>query len=77
MGVTLGKKNLKSGRTSLFLDYCFNGKRKKEYLRLVLEPPVSSEARCRNREKMELARNILIRRELELISGHYNIRGVL
>lgn len=45
MGVTLGKKNLKSGRTSLFLDYCFNGKRKKEYLRLVLEPPVSSEAR--------------------------------
>ena len=76
MGVTLGKKNLKSGRTSLFLDYCFNGKRKKEYLRLVLEPPVSSEARCRNREKMELARNILIRRELELISGHYNIKHI-
>jgi len=76
MGVTLGKKNLKDGKTSLFLDYCFNGKRKKEYLRLVLEPPVSVVARNRNREKLELARGILVRKELELISGHYRVKPV-
>ena len=73
MGITLGKKNLRKGRVSLFLDYCFNGKRKKEYLRLILEPPISSDARYRNREKMELAHQILIRKEMELITGHYQM----
>lgn len=76
MGISLGKKSLKSGKISLFLNYCFNGRRRKEYLRLILEPPVSSEARLRNKEKMELAKNIMIRRELELVSGHYNIKYV-
>ena len=77
MGVTLGKKSLKGGKTSLFLNYCFNGKRRKEYLRLVLEPPVSSEARHRNREKLELARRILVCKELEFVAGRYRVERLI
>lgn len=32
MGITLGKKQLNKGRVSLYLNYSYNGKRRKEYL---------------------------------------------
>ena len=45
MGVTLGKKQLNKGRISLYLNYSHNGKLFKEYLGIILEPPVTPEAR--------------------------------
>lgn len=36
MGVTLGKKQLNKGRISLYLNYSHNGKRRKEYLGIIL-----------------------------------------
>ena len=32
MGITLGKKQLNKRRVSLYLNYSYNGKRRKEYL---------------------------------------------
>jgi hypothetical protein len=39
MGVTLRKKPLSNGRQSLYIDYCYKGKRKKEveYLSVIYE----------------------------------------
>ena len=46
MGITLGKKQLNKGRVSLYLNYSYNGKRRKEYLGIILDaPPVQSEER--------------------------------
>lgn len=73
MGITLGKKKLKNGRVSLYLSYCFDRNRTKEYLGIILEPPATAAARERNREKMDLARGILADRQLGLISGHFRI----
>ncbi|MCS3132398.1 Arm DNA-binding domain-containing protein [Phocaeicola vulgatus] len=36
MGITLGKKQLNKGRVSLYLNYSYNGKRRKEYLGIIL-----------------------------------------
>ena len=36
MGVTLGKKQLNKGRISLYLNYSHNGKRRKEYLGIII-----------------------------------------
>ena len=33
MGITLGKKQLNKGRVSLYLNYSYNGKRRKEQKR--------------------------------------------
>ena len=35
MGITLGKKQLNKGRVSLYLNYSYNGKRRKEYLGII------------------------------------------
>lgn len=51
MGVTLGKKQLNKGRISLYLNYSHNGKRRKEYLGIILEPPVTPEPERRTRIK--------------------------
>ena len=37
MGITLGKKQLNKGRVSLYLNYSYNGKRRKEYLGIILD----------------------------------------
>ena len=55
MGVTIGKKKLSSGRMSLFLDYNYNGARKKEYLGIVLENLATKDIREKNRELLKLA----------------------
>ena len=53
MGVTLGKKQLNKGRISLYLNYSHNGKRRKEYLGIILEPPVTPEARAENKKNID------------------------
>ena len=49
MGITLGKKQLNKGRVSLYLNYSYNGKRRKEYLGIILDAPTSAERRAENR----------------------------
>lgn len=48
MGITLGKKQLNKGRVSLYLNYSYNGKRRKEYLGIILDTPTSAERRAEN-----------------------------
>ena len=58
MGITLGKKQLNKGRVSLYLNYSYNGKRRKEYLGIILDTPTSAERRAENRNKVLIARQI-------------------
>ena len=71
MGVTLGKKQLNKGRISLYLNYSHNGKRRKEYLGIILEPPVTPEARAENKNKILIAKQIRAKKELEFLSVEY------
>ena len=56
MGITLGKKQLNKGRVSLYLNYSYNGKRRKEYLGIILDAPTSAERRAENKNKILIAR---------------------
>ena len=71
MGVTLGKKQLNKGRISLYLNYSHNGKRRKEYLGIILEAPVTPEARAENKNKILIAKQIRAKKELEFLSVEY------
>ena len=53
MGITLGRKSLRNGRLSLYLDYCFNGKRQRQYLGIILDSPTDKHTRATNRAKPE------------------------
>lgn len=76
MGITLGKKLLNKGRTSLFLNYSHNGKRRKEYLGIILEPPTTPENRAENKNKLLIAKQIRAKRELEFLSAEYQLNHV-
>lgn len=76
MGITLGKKQLKKGRVSLYLDYCYNGMRRKEYLGIILDPPTSVENRSENKNKVLMARQIKAKKELEFLSAEYQLNHV-
>ena len=51
MGITLGKKQLNKGRVSLYLNYSYNGKRRKEYLGIILDAPTSAERRAEKQKQ--------------------------
>lgn len=73
MSVTLRKKKNKSGTTSLYLDIYHNGNRDYEFLELRLikaNTPVDREA---NRETLELAKKIALKRSQELTANDYDI----
>lgn len=71
MGITLSKKKLSKGRFSLYLDCCINGKRRKEYLGIILEAPINKEIRKINREKIQLAQLLRSRKEMEYLQSRY------
>ena len=71
MGITLGKKQLNKGRVSLYLNYSYNGKRRKEYLGIILDAPTSAERRAENSNKVLIARQIRAKKELEFLSVEY------
>lgn len=74
MKVTLRKRN-QGGKTSLYLDYYFKGKRKTEYLKLYLEPnPRTKEERELNKKTLRLAENIRAKRQVEIQNGIYGFR---
>lgn len=66
MGVTLRKRSLKSGRTSLYLDIYESGRRRHESLELYLTGD-----RRKDRETMRLAEAVRAQRLLELQHGRY------
>ena len=63
MGITLGKKQLNKRRVSLYLNYSYNGKRRKEYLGIILDAPTSAERRAENRNKVLIARQIRAKKQ--------------
>lgn len=71
MGITLFKRKLKTGRTSLYLNYSKNGKRKKQSLGIILEAPKDKTIRKYNKEKLKLAKCIVLQRELSYIQNNY------
>ena len=84
--VHLRKKKLKTGKLSLYLEYYKgiktlpNGKikhlRDYEYLKLYLiENPTSSTDKKKNREKLELAEQILAIRKAEIYQGRFRIQN--
>jgi integrase len=84
--VHLRKKKLKTGKLSLYLEYYKgfktlpNGKLKHlrdyEYLKLYLiENPTSSTDKKKNREKLELAEQILAIRKAEIYQGKFRIQN--
>lgn len=75
MGVTLRKKVLRKGRISLYIDYCYQSKRKKQYLGIILERPDSSEIRKDNQRKMLLAQRIRAKKELEFLASIYEFNA--
>jgi integrase len=74
MSVTVRKKALSSGVMSLYLDIYSNKKRHKEYLKdLKLYKATNAEERKSNKETLELAKEIAIKRAQELSSNGYDI----
>lgn len=70
--VKLREKTLASGNVSLYLDWCVDGVRNKEYLKLYLNPkartPLEKES---NNRTLELAKNIRLERETQLTYSSY------
>lgn len=67
MGVKLRRRDLKSGKQSLYLDIYHEGQREYEFLKLYLEPG----DRQGNKETLRLAESIRAKRQLEL-QAHRN-----
>lgn len=67
--VHLRKQKLKSGKESLFLDYVRQGKRQKEYLKLVL---IKGD-RKGNADKLKLAEQVRAQREIDLASHEHGV----
>lgn len=67
MGITLFKRKLKGGKYSLYLNIYYNGKRKKEALGLILEAGKDRKTQKANNQKLNIARTILIKRELDYL----------
>ena len=77
MGITLFKRKLKNGRTSLYVNYSKNGKRRKESLGIILEAPRDKTIRRYNNEKLKMAKCIVLQRELSYIQGNYkNLQSI-
>lgn len=73
MGITLFKRKLKNGRTSLYVNYSKNGKRRKESLGIILEVPKDKAIRESNNEKLRIAKCIVLQRELSYLQNNYKI----
>jgi len=71
MSVALRQRKQKSGNTSLLLDIYIDGKRSYEFLKLHLVEPKDELDRKRNKEVMLMAREICVKRELELSKNRY------
>ena len=74
MKVTLRQRN-QGSKTSLYLDYYGNGKRKAEYLKLYLNPEAKTkEEKETNRKTEQLAKSICAKRQIEIQNGIHGFR---
>lgn len=73
MKITIGKRSLKDGRRSLYLSFMEKGVRRRKALGIVLDRPDAPEIRRCNRLKMELARKIRAKCELESMFSVYGL----
>ena len=74
MSVTLRRKPNKDGSISLYLDIYHNKKRHKEFLKdCKLYRATNAPERKVNKETLELAENIAIKRSQELVSQGYDV----
>lgn len=74
MKVTLRKRN-QGGKTSLYLDYYYQGKRKAEYLKLYLDPEAKTKTEKEvNKKTLQLAETIRAQRQIEIQNGVYGFR---
>lgn len=64
--ITLRSRKRSSGLEALYLDICFNGERKSEYLKLYLTGGKSREDKAKDKETMRIAETIRSQRVLEL-----------
>jgi len=78
MRVAVRKKKLKDGRISLYLDiYKGAGVRDYEFLGIyIYDNPKTPAEREHNKEKLMIAETIRARRELELLSGKYQVERI-
>ena len=75
MGITIEKKKRENGRFALYLSFCFEHKRWRESLHIMLEPPVDAATRRMNREKMKMAMAIRNKRELDFLANRNNVKS--
>lgn len=73
MGITLFKKKLSGGRYSLYLSIYHNGKRKKESMGLVLQSGNDRATKKANKDILNIAQSILLKRQIEYVK--YKIFG--
>lgn len=75
MGVALRKKKNSDNTTSLYLDIYHNGRRKYEFLQQLklTTKPASPKEREENKSNLELAKQIVAKRQHELESNDYDI----
>lgn len=73
MGITVGKKKLENGRFSLFLDISLGGRRWKEYIGVKLEKPMNSVIRQENKDKMQMAQQLRLQRERQLLMPEFHL----
>lgn len=64
--ITLRRRLLPSGRTTLYLDYICNGKRRVESLKLFLVPETTRADKQKNRETLSYAETILAKRRVQI-----------
>lgn len=69
--VTLRAKKLKSGASSLYLDYYKSGVRRFEFLKLYLIPEKTPADKAQNKETLRLAEEIRARRYIEFESTNF------
>ena len=67
--VHLRQRQLPSGRTTLYLDINYNGKRKTETLKLFLVPELTAKDKQKNKETMMLAKSMQANRLVEIQKG--------
>lgn len=73
MEIKLVKRKLKNGKSSLYLDYEFEGIHRREDIHLTLERPDGEENVKKNEDKMLLAKQICAKREWEIIAEYNNV----
>jgi len=74
MKVTLRKRKLKTGNTSLYLDIYANSKRQYEYLNLYLKVAKSQKDRDENKKALQLAEAVRGERLVEIQNGTFGFK---